>query len=256
MSSAGPLRGLGLLLAAGLAAGCIGLRPAETPMPTRTLVAGSAADRCLLLLLPGRGDGMDDFARAGFAETARRQGIEAQVVAVDAHMGYFRDRSVLRRLAEDVIEPARQRGVEEIWWVGVSLGGMASLLVLDEHPEAVDGVVLLAPFLGDGPMVDSVVTAGDLAVWRDDPVLPGGPDDLWRRLWLDLQRRSEEAVDRPPIYLGFGDGDRYRAAHRVLAGALPEERVLVVRGGHDWDTWSRLWEGLTADGLPICQGGG
>lgn len=255
MTAARPLRGLGLALAGCLAAGCFGLRPPATPMPTRTLVEGGAGNRCLLLLLPGRGDGVDDFARHRFGRIAAERGIDAEVMAVDAHLGYFRDRSLLRRLSADVIEPARRRGIEEIWWVGISLGGMASLLVLDERPEAVDGVVLLAPYLGDGPMVDSVVTAGDLAVWQDDPDLPGGPDDLWRRLWLDLQARAAEPPDGPPIYLGFGEGDRYRDAHRVLAGALPEERVLVLPGGHDWETWSALWNSLTANGLPICRGG-
>jgi pimeloyl-ACP methyl ester carboxylesterase len=255
LSAAGPLRGLGLVLAAGLAAGCFGMRPTEVPMPTRTLAEGGDGNRCLLLLLPGRGDDLDDFARAGFAEIAAEHGIDAEVVAVDAHMGYFRDRSLLVRLDADVIEPARRRGVDEIWWVGISLGGMASLLVLDERPDAVDGVVLLAPYLGDGPLVDSLVTVGDLAAWRDDPDLPAGPDDLWRRLWLDLQERTATSSERPPIFLGYGDGDRYRGAHRVLAGALPEERVLVLPGGHDWETWSALWTRLAADGLPICRGG-
>lgn len=255
MTAGRSLRGLGLALAGCLAAGCLGLRSPETPMPTRTLVAGGAGNGCLLLLLPGRGDGMDHFAEHEFGRIAAEHGIAAEVVAVDAHMGYFRSRSLLRRLTADVIEPARRRGIDEIWWVGISLGGMASLLVLDEHPEAVDGMVLLAPYLGDGPMVDSVVTTGDLAVWRDDPDLPGGPDDLWRRLWLDLQERAVESPERPPIFLGFGDGDRYRAAHRVLAAALPDERVLVLPGGHDWKTWSALWTRIAADGLPICRGG-
>ncbi|HUO86735.1 MAG TPA: alpha/beta fold hydrolase [Thermoanaerobaculia bacterium] len=244
-----------LWLAALSSAACFSLRPTETPMPTLLLAEGASESRCLILLLPGRGDAPTDFAAAGFAEIATDQGIAAEVVAVDAHMGYFRDRSVLDRLEADVIAPARRRGVEEIWWVGVSLGGLASLLVLDEHPEAVDGVVLLAPFLGEGPTVESVVAAGELAAWVPDTTLEAGPDGLWRRLWTVLQRETAEAVDGPPLYLGFGDRDRYGDAHRTLAAALPEERVLVLPGGHDWTTWSLLWSSLTADGLPICRRG-
>ncbi|HEX6203990.1 MAG TPA: alpha/beta fold hydrolase [Thermoanaerobaculia bacterium] len=246
----------GTVAAALLAAGCFSLRPPEAPMPTVTLAEAPAEGRCLVLLLPGRGDAPDDFAAAGFAEIARNQGIEAEVVALDSHMGYFRDRSLLERLEADVIAPARRRGFDEIWWVGISLGGLASLLVLDEHPEAVDGVVLLAPFLGQGPAVEALVAAGDLDAWRPDPELPAGPDGLWRRLWRVLQAETADPRDGPPLFLGFGDRDRYRDTHRVLAGELPPERVHVVPGGHDWTTWSLLWTEMTANGLPICQGVG
>lgn len=248
-------RAIAVALAAILSAACISLRPTEEPIPTVRLAAGEPPNRCLVLLLPGRGDVPADFATSGFAEIARNQGIGAEFVAVDSHMGYFRDRSLLERLEADVIAPALERGVEEIWFVGISLGGLASLLVLDELPQAVDGVVLLAPFLGDGPTVDSVVAAGDLAAWRPDPALPAGPDDLWRRLWTVLQRETSDPRDGPALYLGFGDRDRYRDGHRVLAAALPARRVHVVPGGHDWTTWSLLWTRLTADGLPICRGG-
>jgi pimeloyl-ACP methyl ester carboxylesterase len=236
-----------------LAAGCFSLRPAVAPMPTLTLAPDPAGEPdCLILLLPGRGDAPDDFAAAGFAEVAANQGIHAEVVAVDSHMGYFRDESVLERLAADVIAPARARGVDEIWWVGISLGGLASLLVLDEHPEDVDGVVLLSPFLGEGPAVERLVAHGDLASWLPDPALTAGPDDLWRRLWLVLQRETSDPSDGPPLYLGFGDRDRYAEAHRVLAAALPEARVRVVPGGHDWDAWSLLWTEMVSE-LPLCQ---
>ncbi|HEX2162576.1 MAG TPA: alpha/beta hydrolase, partial [Thermoanaerobaculia bacterium] len=235
-------------------AGCFGTRPAVEPMPTVTL-ADSPSDRCLVLLLPGRGDVPRDFAEAGFAEIAKNQGIDAEVVAVDSHMGYLLDRSLVDRLEEDVVEPARRRGFEEIWWVGISLGGMASLLVLEERPEAVDGVVLLAPFLGEGETVDAVVETGDLLAWRPDPALPAGPEGLWRRLWQSLQRRAADPGDGPPLFLGFGDRDRYREAHRVLARTLPAGRVRVVPGGHDWQAWTLLWSEMTADGVPICRGG-
>ena len=239
-------------VAVGLLAGCFSLRPAETPIPTVTLAQAPPESRCLVLLLPGRGDAPDDFAAAGFAEIARNQGIEAEVVAVDSHMGYFRDRSILERLQADVIAPARRRGFDEIWWVGISLGGLASLLVLDEHPEAVDGVVLLAPFLGQGPTVESLVAGGDLDAWRPEPDLPAGPDGLWRRLWTVLQEETADPPQGPPLFLGFGDRDRYRDSHRVLAEELPADRVHVVPGGHDWTTWSLLWTEMTANGLPIC----
>jgi hypothetical protein len=44
------------------------------------------------------------------------------------------------------------------------------------------------------------------------------------------------------LYLGFGDQDRFVAAHELLAAALPADAVDVIAGGHEWPTWVGLWE--------------
>ncbi len=49
-------------------------------------------------------------------------------------------------------------------------------------------------------------------------------------------------ADSPPLYLGFGHDDRFAAAHKLLAAALPPASVDVIAGGHEWRTWTRLWE--------------
>ena len=46
----------------------------------------------------------------------------------------------------------------------------------------------------------------------------------------------------PPLHVGLGREDRFGARHRVLAAALPAERVDFVPGGHEWPVWRRLWE--------------
>ena len=35
----------------------------------------------------------------------------------------------------------------------------------------------------------------------------------------------------------------------MLARQLPAERVVTLPGGHDWETWLRLWRTLLAKGL-------
>ncbi|HEU0105846.1 MAG TPA: hypothetical protein VFT38_06715, partial [Vicinamibacteria bacterium] len=35
---------------------------------------------------------------------------------------------------------------------------------------------------------------------------------------------------------------------RLLASALPADRVLVAPGGHDWKAWDRLWTEFLAHG--------
>jgi hypothetical protein len=62
--------------------------------------------------------------------------------------------------------------------------------------------------------------------------------DEERRIWRFIQARHSD----PQLYLGYGREDRFAEAHRLMAAALPPEAVNVVPGGHDWRTWTTLWE--------------
>ena len=50
------------------------------------------------------------------------------------------------RLKEDVINPAKEKGYTKIWLVGISLGGLGSLLYAMEHPSDIEGMLVLAPY--------------------------------------------------------------------------------------------------------------
>src|SRR6185369_8698848 len=94
-------------------------------VPLRTLELGpKSGGSCLAVLLPGRFDKPESFRRAGFAEAVARRGLKLDLVAVDSHLGYFRDRSIVERLRLDVIEPAHAAGYRSVWIVGTSLGGL------------------------------------------------------------------------------------------------------------------------------------
>lgn len=235
-----------------LAAACYGLRPTPEPMPSLQIAAGTRGDECLVLLLPGRGDGPADYQAAGFASLAATGGVAADLVAVDAHMGYYRDRSVVARLRQDFVAPALAEG-RRVWLVGISLGGLGSLLYAAEHPEDVEGVVLLSPFLGTGEVLDEVEAAGELAAWEAGD---GAARGLWFRLWERLQglaaRQGRPGSGAPLLYLAYGADDRLARGHRLLARELPPRQVFRVEGGHDWRTWKELWRRLTAAGVPAC----
>jgi len=240
-----------------LLAGCYGLRPTPQPIPSVQLAAGARGDDCLVLLPPGRGDGPEDYQEAGFASIAAAAAAgagagTADLVAVDAHMGYYRNRSVVERLRQDFVAPARAEG-RRVWLVGISLGGLGAVLYAAEHPEDVEGVVLLSPFLGNGAALDEVEAAGNLAAWEPGDAAARG---LWFRLWERLQEltaaQPENGAAAPSIYLGYGAGDRLARSHRLLARELPPGHVLHVEGGHDWRTWKELWGGFTAAGVPYC----
>src|SRR5829696_6661814 len=151
-----------LLLLTLLSFGCARLRPAPVPLRTIEVEPGVPGSRSLLVLLPGRRDSPEDFARFGWGELARKAGAGARIVAVDAHLGYYYRRTIVDRLREDVIAPARAQGVDRVWLAGVSLGGTGSILYSIEHPEDVRGITMFAPFLGEEEVRKEIEAAGGL----------------------------------------------------------------------------------------------
>jgi pimeloyl-ACP methyl ester carboxylesterase len=188
-----------------------------------------------VVLLPGRRDRPEDFRRFGWGELARRAGVGARIVAADAHLGYYYRRTVVDRLREDVIAPARARGVDRVWFAGVSLGGTGSILYSIEHPEDVRGVALFAPYLGEEDLRREIEAAGGLAGWT--PPQPLDPTDFRRRMWSWLK-----AGPPIPVWVGWGTRDKFAPIDGLLGRTLPPERVFTTPGGHDWRAWTRLWE--------------
>ena len=121
--------------------GCVLVREATIPIPAIYHDATSSDACTLLVYLPGNGDSPDAFAYNGLIISLRSQGLDATVVGVDAHLGYYSNNSLVARLKEDVIEPAKNRGFRNIWLVGNSLGGVGSLMYVKEYPNDIAGVV-------------------------------------------------------------------------------------------------------------------
>ncbi|HPC82307.1 MAG TPA: alpha/beta fold hydrolase [Thermoanaerobaculaceae bacterium] len=239
-------------LCAGLAA-CVGpWTPAPAPLVVERLAPMPAGGECLVVLLPGRGDRAGVFRREGFAPAVAAAGIRAEVVAADLHLGYYVRRTADVRLREDVVAPARARGVRQVWLVGVSMGGLGTLMYDRYHPGEVDGLVLLAPFLGDRPVIEEVAAAGGLARWTPPATLAA--DDWQRDIWRWL-RRWVEPRGTPLLVLGWGESDALARSNRLLAEVLPPERVFVRAGGHDWRVWRELWTAMLASGqvAPGCR---
>jgi len=193
----------------------------------------------LLVLLPGRSSAVEDYQRHGFISAAREAGLVAQIVAGDAHLGYYARRSFHVRLLEDVIRPARARGLSRPWMAGISLGGLGSIIMAREFPREVEGLIVIAPYLGPDDLAARIEKAGGLRHWQ-----PAPRADDFEMLWSWLKAYADAPGTRPPLLLAFGEGDRFGRAHRLLAEVLPPDRVLREPGGHDWPTWQRLWARL------------
>ncbi|MEO8432979.1 MAG: alpha/beta hydrolase-fold protein [Acidobacteriota bacterium] len=233
-----------LLLAA--CSGCIGSRPATTPIGTRSISPDPApSGSCLVVFLPGRRDGPGAYGRHRFPRIAAEAGVTADYLEADAHLGYYVAETISTRLYEDVLAPARARGREKIWIVGISMGGLGGLLSARDHPDATRGVVALAPFLGDTEP-GLVAAAGGLSAWRSG--YPRPVADYERELWGWLQRYTAAGATKPPVWLGWGLSDDLAGADKLLGDALPPARTLTVPGAHDWRTWTELWRAFLATG--------
>jgi pimeloyl-ACP methyl ester carboxylesterase len=240
---------LALLLASLLFVSCAELGRPDVPIRTIDLTSRTPGN-CLVVLLPGRFAEPEEFRDARFADAVAASGLRVDLVAVDAHLGYYRNRTIIERVKADVVDPARAAGYDEIWIAGTSLGGLGALIYAKEHPQDLAGALAIAPFLGDDAVIREIEAAGGPASWRAPATI--GEDDVGRRLWSWLApgRPGSESV---PLYLGWGTSDDFDRSNRLLAGLLPSDHVFPVDGGHDFDAWGQVWESFLDKARP-CGG--
>lgn len=214
---------------------CAPFRAVQGPIPqvSDEQSCGVVA-RHLIVLLPGLRDLPADFIAEGFVQAVRSRQLDADITLLDAHVGYYNERQIVRRLRDEVMAPARAKGHESIWLVGISLGGLGSLLYSQAHPQAIDGFYAMAPYLGDKALVSEIAPAG-LANW-----CPGEAERLGSQAWQLAQSYLSGAPGLPQGHIGCGKSDRFAQANAVFASALPPSQRCVVAGGHDWRSWKTL----------------
>jgi pimeloyl-ACP methyl ester carboxylesterase len=188
-----------------------------------------------MVWLPGAYHDAQDFLAAGFSEAVRTRRTALDLDFVDLELAHVGDRSALERLRSDIVLPARAAGVS-IWLGGISLGGLFALDYAASHPDELDGLCLIAPYLGNRMLTAEIAQAPGVAAWQPGEL---AETDEERRIWRYIKSRR---ADSRPLYLGFGQADRFAAAHALLATTLPADSVDVIAGGHDWSTWFKLWE--------------
>lgn len=230
-----------LLLAASAALACVPRGNADRPIPTALLPSDQGSHR-LVVVLPGRRDRLESLRRSGVGEAIQRVWPDADVLFAELSMPYYLDRSATRRLHDEVLMPARRRAYTEIWLVGASLGGMGAILYDRDYPGQVDGMLLLAPYLGERPVHDEIRTAGGLAGWEPGRYPPESTDGWQRDLWKHLKTWQREPERTRDVWLAYGEGDYLRDAMPLLEPVLPAGQVLVAPGKHAWSTWTPLTE--------------
>lgn len=216
-------------------------RPVTIPMPT-VFHENPACEQCgrLIVFLPGKGDVPESFVRGGFIEDVIARKVPFDMLVVDAHLGYYLKADILKRLEQDVIRPAREKGYREIWFVAISMGAIGSIGYIDTHPDDdIAGAVLLGPYLGESSITDEIIEAGGLHNWE-----PGAlQDNDWqRKMWSFLKGYVGERPPAPPIIIAYGEHDRFSTGAKLLAASLPPGMVVTNTGRHTWPAWRALWD--------------
>lgn len=217
--------------------GCFGIPPTGEPLPAIETVNGDRRNETVIIMLPGRGDRADTFIREGFEQLGAVHGFDT--IAADAHFGYYMKRSLLPRLHEDIVLPAREAGYKNVWLLGISMGGFGSLLYASENPDLIDGVVLLAPYLGERSSLEEIAASGGLQNWDSNS---SRMEDFEIGIWTWL--RDAET----PVILGYGEADSMADGYRqVMSSVLEPSSIYTLEGGHKWTTWKPLWDRIAAE---------
>lgn len=219
-----------------LLSACYPIGNANVPLPTAFVGAPQPA-RKLVIFLPGRGDDLAGLKKSGIAQIIQRQWPDADVELVGLTMAYYTNGQSTRRLQNEVMVPALKRGYQEIWLAGTSLGGMGALTYDRDYPGVVYGMLLMAPYLGDGSISKEIVKAGGLAQWNPGPTEAVSPKTWQRELWRYLKGWSSDQGPVRHVWLAYGEHDRLRPDIELMSPSLRSSHVFVLPGGHSWKVW-------------------
>lgn len=192
----------------------------------------------LIIFIPGLYDSQNKFKKELFFKSARDAGIKADLVSVNINVVHLAEKMLSERINKDVLDYVKNDGYKNIWLVGVSIGGMSSLVYLKNHEKDICGVVILAPYLGDEDMANEMKLAGGVKNWV--PIvgkLKDSVDEELESLWLWLAKKNHLSN----VYLGYGKQDDITVGSLTLKTLLEKKNVIAIDGEHDWETGRKLW---------------
>jgi pimeloyl-ACP methyl ester carboxylesterase len=209
------------------------------PEQLRTVAQTPGADT-LLVLLPGAYMTAEDYA-ARFFPAVERRGMKLDLVAVDLGLDAVSAGDALPAVLEQILRPSRQTH-RRVWLGGISLGGLLALGLTADHPGAIDGLCLIAPYPGSRLTTNAIVRAGGLDVWQPSAEQLADPEF---RIYRWLKSPPAEL----PVFVGYGREDRFAEGMQAIAGRFPPVARHPVSGDHDWPAWCVLWEHFLDSGI-------
>ncbi|MCA1792552.1 MAG: alpha/beta fold hydrolase [Desulfobacteraceae bacterium] len=232
-------RVLFLMICFSLLLGCF---PARAPMRTLSYSAPEAnGPRALFVFFPGIGGTYKDFEKKGLIDDLQEKFPGADAIALDAGFGYYRKRTLDQRVKEDVLKKLDLKAYDRVYLVGISMGGLGTLLTARRYPKDIDGLLLISPFLGWSDILEEISDAGGVGNWSAGDYTE---EDWQRMIWDLLKRKGDGSGNLPPVYLAYGEEDTYVNAHKLLQQVIPSDRVISRPGKHNIPTFQTLWRDL------------
>jgi hypothetical protein len=208
-------------------------------------------NRVLVLLLPSiQGKGLH-YEKHGFVEAVRERGFEADLKILDVNPLLYLQGRIVDVVKTEIVDPAIDSGYKKIILVGISLGGHGVLLYVTKESQDIDGVVVIAPFIGGFFINDVIKSAGGLSRWEECPPIEW---DYACDMWKLLKDYLSVSENQDKIILGFGLEDGFAKSNQLLANELPARNVFRVSGGHDWVTWKTIWTKVLDHYHVACSG--
>jgi pimeloyl-ACP methyl ester carboxylesterase len=188
-----------------------------------------------MVLLPGAYQQLADFVQRGFDTAVHQRRVALDLILAAPELAHLTDRDWLPRLHDEVVHPARAAG-QIVWLGGISLGAFMALRFAAQYPELIDGLCLIAPYLGSRIVAAEISALQPLQSWQPEAL---ADDDDERHIWRYLQGLR---APKPRVFLGFGTHDRFADTQRLLARTVPHANSQQLDGGHDWPVWRQLWD--------------
>lgn len=196
----------------------------------------------LIIFLPGLIDNAETFKNEQFFSIARNAGIKADMVSASIHIGHLIKDKMIKRLEVDVYNEAKNNGYKNIWLVGVSIGGLNSLLFYQKYMHEICGVVTVSPYVADTALREDLQQAGSVKNWKPKPtenmkIFNQKLQSLW--VWFQKQYAKNSLTN---IYLGYGKQDKYAKEIKLLENILDKNNVTLTNGKHNWVSGQKIWQ--------------
>jgi hypothetical protein len=206
--------------------------------------------KTLLVLLPPALSRIEDFYEQGFVDSVRQRQLPVDLLLADMMEQHVIDSTVVSAIHSEVVHPARIDGYRFVWLAGISMGAFSALHYAARHADNIAGLYLIAPYPGTGDVLAEIRAAGGAVSWCQHPT-----STLDERAWWQwLGQESLKAEWATEVYFGTGSADRFLTGQKLLSDLLPDNRIRVLPGNHQWPTWKTLWEDWLDNG-PLAFGG-